>query len=66
MHNQRLDRVLKQCREQNLKLNPKNTKLCTNNVEYIGHVLSDEGVKIDGKEVKAVNMPEPTSMFTHC
>ena len=30
---------------------------------YIGHVLSDEGVKIDGEKVKAVvNMPEPTSI----
>ena len=63
VHNQRLDRVLRQCREQNLKLNPKKTKLCTNNVVYIGHVLSDEGVKIDDEKVKAVvNMPEPTSI----
>ena len=61
VHNQRLDLLLKRCREQNLKLNPKKTKLCTNNVEYIRHVLSDEGVKIDDEKVKAlVNMPEPT------
>ena len=63
VHNQRLDRVLRRCREQNLKLNPKKTKQCTNNVVYIGHVLSDEGVKIDDEKVKAVvNMPEPTSI----
>ena len=61
VHNQRLDRVLKRCREQNLKLNPKKMQLCTNNVEYIGHLLSDEGVKIDDEKVKAVvNMPELT------
>ena len=63
VHNQRLDRVLRWCREQNLKLNPKKTKLCTNNVVYIRHVLSDEGVKIDDEKVKAVvNMPELTSI----
>ena len=59
VHNQRLDRVLRRCRQQNLKLNKKKTKLCTNNVVYIGHVLSDEGVKIDDKKLKAVvNMPK--------
>jgi transposase InsO family protein len=54
---------LKRCREKNLKLNPRKTKLCTKEVEYIGHVLTENGVKISEDKIKAVlEMPEPSSI----
>lgn len=63
IHNQRLKKVLQRCREKNLKLNPQKTKLCTNEVEYIGHKLTDKGLQISDDKVKAIlDMPEPTSI----
>lgn len=63
IHNQRLEKVLKRCRENNLKLNPEKTKLCRNEVEYIGHRLTSDGVKIGEDKVKAVvQMKEPESI----
>ena len=63
MHNTRLQQVLQRCRDRNLKLNPRKTKLCTNEVEYIGHKLTDNGVKIGEDKVRAVlEMPEPSSI----
>lgn len=63
IHDQRLKQVLARCKERNLKLNPKKTKLRAEEVTYIGHKLSKDGVKIDDEKVKAVlQMPEPTSI----
>jgi transposase InsO family protein len=62
-HDQRLEKVLQRCRERNLKLNPQKTKLRQEEVVYIGHKLTKDGVKIDDQKVKAVlEMPEPTSI----
>ena len=46
-HNQRLDAVLQNAREVNLKLNPRKNKLCSHSVNYVGNVLTQDGVKID-------------------
>ena len=63
IHDQRLERVLTRCRETNLKLNQRKTKLCAEEVTYIGHKLTKDGVKIDEEKVKAVlEMPEPSSI----
>ena len=62
-HDQILEKVLARCREKNLKLNEKKTKLRSQEVTYIGHKLTSDGVKIDENKVKAVlEMPEPTSI----
>ena len=63
VHNERLKKVLERCRERNLKLNRAKTKLCRDEVSYIGHCLTKDGVKIAEDKVKAVEeMPEPTSI----
>ena len=63
LHNKRLALVLQRCRDSNLKLNPRKTKLCTDEVEYIGHKLTADGVKISEEKVRAVvEMPEPQSI----
>ena len=54
LHNQRLEKVLLRCHEKNLKLNPRKTKLCAPEVEYVGHKLTAEGVKISEEKVKTV------------
>ena len=53
-HDARLEQVLLRCREKNLKLNPKELRLKTKQVEYIGHVLTENGLQPDPKKVDAV------------
>ena len=44
----------------NLKLNPKKSKLCKQQVEYVGHIISDRGVTPSPQRIQAINeMPEP-------
>ena len=63
LHNKRLALVLQRCRDRNLRLNPRKTKLCADEVEYIGHKLTADGVKISEEKVRAVvEMPEPRSI----
>ena len=63
VHDERLMNVLQRCRKNNLKLNPRKTKLRKDEVTYIGHKLTKDGVKIDDEKVQAVvKMPEPTSI----
>ena len=63
VHNKSLKKVLEICQERNLKLNRAKTKLCRDEVSYIGHCLTKDGVKIAEDKVKAVEeMPEPTSI----
>jgi len=59
----RLETVLKRCKEYDLRLNPKKTKLGLREVDWIGHKITDEGVKISENKVKAIlQMPSPTSV----
>ena len=61
LHNKRLQLVLQRCRDKNLRLNPKKTKLCASELEYVGHKLTADGVRISEEKVQAVlEMPEPT------
>lgn len=53
-HDHRLKTVLQRCREANLKLNPNKIKLKTKQVEYIGHVLTENGIHTDQQKVTAV------------
>ena len=59
-HDARLEQVLLRCKEKNLKLNPKKLKLKTKQAEYIGHVLTENGLQPDPEKVDAVvNFPTP-------
>jgi hypothetical protein len=52
-----------QCREKNTMLNPDKVKLCCNEVTFMGHLLTDEGLKSDPDKVRAIlEMPEPTDV----
>jgi hypothetical protein len=59
-HDINLVALLQRAREVNLKLNPKKPKLRLNEVPYIGHLLTPDGVKPDPEKVRAVqDMPRP-------
>ena len=48
------------CREWNLKLNKDKVKLAQTNVQFMGHLLTPEGLKPDPRKIEAiVALPEP-------
>ena len=60
-HDRNLIALLERCREKNIKLNPKKLQLRKQEVPYIGHVLTPDGLKPDPSKVKAiVTMPTPS------
>ena len=58
-----LEQVLQRLSDAGLKLNPKKTTLVSREVNYLGHVVSADGVRPDPKKVKAVaQLAPPTSV----
>ena len=48
--------------EVNLKLKPKKCKLFQTEVTYLGHLVSEKGIKCDPEKVEAIlNWPRPTN-----
>ena len=64
-HNVNLGKVLKCMRSAGLKLQPKKCHIAHEEVEYLGHVVSAEGVRTDPKKLRAVQQnPTPTDVKT--
>lgn len=62
-HNVILNQLMDRCRERNLKLNPKKVQLKLHQVPFIGHLLTNEGLKPHPEKVRAVvHMPKPTDI----
>lgn len=62
-HDTNLTQLLLRAREVNLKLNEKKFKLRVKEVPYIGHILTDKGVKADPSKIAAVlSMPTPQNV----
>ena len=62
-HDAAFKALLQRCRERGLRLNKRKLKFKLNNVAYMGHVLTDEGIKADPEQIKAIsNMPHPTDV----
>ena len=53
-HDERLAQVMNRIRAINMKLNPEKCKFRVNSVQYVGHLLTADGVKPDPEKVKAV------------
>ncbi|GFQ82583.1 retrovirus-related Pol polyprotein from transposon opus [Trichonephila clavata] len=53
-HCKLLCRTLLKARKANLKFNELKTQLSQTSVNYLGHVLSDEGIKPDPKKIRAI------------
>ena len=62
-HDANLVRLFQRCRERNIKLNKAKFDSKCSQVPFIGHLLSNEGVKPDPKKIEAiVNMETPTDV----
>ena len=60
-HDHRLQAVLERCEKINLTLNKEKCVFKVKEVTYIGHKLTQEGIKPDDEKVRAINdMPAPT------
>lgn len=60
-HNERLDKVLKRIKENNLKLNKNKCKFGVKEIKYMGHKITSEGISPDNSKISAiVNMQQPT------
>ena len=66
---------MERCREKNIMLNKEKVKLRSKEVQFMGHVISQKGLKADPEKIKAmVEMPTPTDVagvrrfigFTNC
>ncbi|UYV66468.1 K02A2.6-like [Cordylochernes scorpioides] len=63
-HNIKLEQLLKRARERNLKFNKDKIRLCSNHVNYMGHILSDEGLRPDPGKVEAIKaMSRPQNIL---
>ena len=59
--NEKLRLVLERSRQVGLKFNPAKLKLRVDKVNYVGHVLTSQGLRPDPEKIKAIiNMPPPT------
>ena len=59
-HNNKLQQFLQRCREQGVKLNKKKLKLLCNEIPYMGHLVTADGLRPDPEKIEAVrNMPKP-------
>jgi len=58
-HDARLKQVLDRAREVNLKFNAKKCRIRQEEVPYVGHVLSKDGLKPDPEKIKAVKEMKP-------
>ena len=61
-HDENLIRLLEQARKANLRLNSSKMNLRKSEVKFMGHLITNDGLKPDPEKVKAVQeMPRPTS-----
>ncbi|XP_038151255.1 uncharacterized protein K02A2.6-like [Cyprinodon tularosa] len=62
-HDANLEKVLTRAREVNLRLNPAKCKFRLEQVSYVGHIFTCEGLKADPTKTAAISaMPVPTDV----
>ena len=62
-HFQNLEQVFDHLREAGLSLKPKKCHLAVNSVEYLGYVVTDEGISADQKKIAAIrDFPTPRDL----
>ena len=61
-HNERLEQTLKRAEQRNLKLNKDKSRIKQKEISYLGHIISEDGIKPDPNKVAAiVDMKSPQS-----
>lgn len=64
-HVQHLGIVLERLREANLQAKPSKCKIAFHEVQFLGHIVSAEGIRMDPRKVQAmVDFPRPVSIPT--
>ena len=58
-HDRKMVKLLERLREKNIKLNENKVKLKMNEVNYMGHLITDDGLKSDPKKVEAISQMKP-------
>ena len=62
-HDSNLRNLLTRCRENGLKLNKEKSMFHTSQLNFLGHVVTDKGLRPDLKKVEAIlRMPNPTDV----
>ena len=62
VHDQRLKNLLQRCREVGIRLNKEKSQLRTNEMIYLGHKITSNGVEPDPQKIQAItNMPASTN-----
>lgn len=62
-HVKNLEKVFVKLQEINFKIQPSKCTFATDQVEYLGHIVSREGVKPDPQKIKAIrDYPQPRSV----
>ena len=60
-HDRTLISFLERCKEQGVKLNTEKLNLRLTEVPFIGHIVTDKGLRVDPAKVRAISeMPAPT------
>ena len=60
-HDEVLNQALERCANAGLKLNPKKCRYKVSEVQYLGHIITPDGIRIDEEKVEAIRkMPRPT------
>lgn len=60
---QRLEMVLSRLSHHNLKLAPKKCCFLRRSVKFLGHIISEEGIKTDPGKVEAINMIQASDLM---
>lgn len=64
-HNENLKTVLKKLREHNLKLKPSKCHFLRKELKFLGHIVTENGIKPDPSKIEAVkNFPRPKDVKT--
>jgi hypothetical protein len=62
-HDMKLKKLLLRCQERGMRLNPEKLKLRQKSLSFLGHQVTNEGLRPDPNKVKAIQeMPVPTDM----
>ena len=62
-HDKNLTALLLRCREKGMRLNKEKLELRKSEISFLGHLVSEGGLKIDPEKVEAVlNMPKPENV----
>lgn len=61
-HNQKFNKLAERLRSANLRLQPDKCEFLRKEVTYLGHIISEQGVRPDPQKIEAVkNFPRPTN-----